>query len=220
MQKYLNLLKDVPLFEHIDAQDIPEMLKCLKATKKSYQKDSFIRCEGDNTDFIGIVLEGTIQILQNDYDGKRTITAAFGAGSMFAEAFACADVPVLPVNVLAATDCVILFLNKKQILHQHGCSDDFHIQLIENLLKIVSRKNILLNQKLRYISHKTTSEKLLAFLTDQARLHHSNEFTIPYDRQALADYLGVERSAMSAEISKLKKNGVLMTHKSYFKLLK
>ena len=83
----------------------------------------------------------------------------------------------------------------------------------------MARKNMLLNQKLNYISHKTTAEKLMAFLNAQAKLHHSPEFTIPYDRQSLADYLGVERSAMSAELSKLRKKGVLITKKNYFKLL-
>jgi CRP-like cAMP-binding protein len=219
MKKYLDLLKDVSLFENINSEDIPEMLHCLKAVKKDYPKDTFIRREGDTVDFIGIVLEGTIQILQDDYNGKRTITAAFGPGAMFAEAFACASISVFPINILAATDCVILLLNKKQIFHQHDSSCHFHDQLIENLLKIVARKNIFLNQKLGYISHKTTREKLLAFLNDQAKQHHSNEFTIPYARQALADYLGVERSAMSAEISKLQKDGVLETHRSYFRLL-
>jgi CRP-like cAMP-binding protein len=219
MNEYIHLLKDISLFENIKPENIPEVLTSLKATKKRYKKDSFIKHEGDKADFIGIVLEGTIHILHDDYNGKRTITASFGAREMFAEAFVFADVPVLPVYVLAATDCVILFLNKNQILYQNESLCNFHDQLIKNLLKIVSQKNMLLNQKLRYLSNKTTREKLLAFLYDQAKRNHSNEFTIPYNRQALADYLGVERSAMSAELSKLQKSGVLETHRSYFKLL-
>jgi CRP-like cAMP-binding protein len=220
MDEYIDLLKNISLFEKIASKDIPEMLACLKATMKKYKKNSFIKNEGDKADFIGIILEGTVHILHDDYNGKRTITAALGPCEMFAEAFVFADVPFLPVNVLAATDCVILFLDKQHILEHDENPCKFHGQLMENLLKIVSRKNMMLNQKLRYISNKTTSEKLMAFLYDQAKLNHSNEFTIPYNRQALADYLGVERSAMSAEIGKLQKSGLIETRRSYFKLLR
>lgn len=219
MEQYFDILKDLPLFEGINSQDIPEMMTCLAAKTKAYKKGNYIKCEDDAADFIGIVLDGTIQILKDDYNGNRRITSAFGPGHLFAEAFSLAATGVLPVSIFAATDCVILFLNVQRILYPcaHGCG--FHSRLILNLLKIVSRKNMLLNQKLSYISHKTTSEKLLAYLFDQAKEKHSLEFTIPYDRQALADYLGVERSALSAEIGKLKKKGILETNRSYFKLL-
>lgn len=219
MEKYFDLLKSLSLFENINASDIPRMLNCLHATVRPYKKDSYIRYAGDTADFIGIVLEGHIQILIDNYDGRRNITATFGSGQMFAEAFACADITSLPADIFAVTDCAILFLNKNQILHQCENVCDFHSHLIQNLLKIVARKNLLLNQKLRILSHNTTREKIMAYLNEQARIHHSNEFTIPYNRQALADYLGVERSAMSAEISKLQKQGLLETNRSHFKLL-
>ena len=218
MEKYLKLLSDMPLFENIDPQDIPAMLNCLHSQRGTFSKDSFIRNEGDPADFIGIVLEGTIQVQQYDFGGNRRIISSASQGEMFAEAISCAEVPALPFSIQAITDCVILFLNEKQILHpcDGGCA--FHSRLIQNLLKIVARKNMQLNQKLRCISRKTTAEKLLHFLDDQAKQHHSYEFTIPYDRQSLADYLGVERSAMAAEISKLQKQGVLETRRNWFRL--
>ena len=218
MNKYLSLLASLPLFENIDPQDIPAMLNCLRAKEDCFPKDSFIRNEGDPADFIGIVLVGTIQVLQYDFGGNRRIISSFSKGEMFAEAISCAEVPELPFSIQATSDCVILFLNEKQILHpcDGGCA--FHNRLIQNLLKIVARKNMQLNQKLRCISHKTTAEKLLHFLDDQAKQHHSCEFIIPYDRQALADYLGVERSAMAAEISKLQKQGILETKRNWFRL--
>jgi CRP-like cAMP-binding protein len=77
-------------------------------------------------------------------------------------------------------------------------------------------KNLAMNQKIRYMSQKTTKDKLIAYLLDQAKQNNSSEFVIPFDRQALANYLGVERSAMSAEISKLKKNGQIDTKGSWF----
>jgi CRP-like cAMP-binding protein len=161
-----------------------------------------------------------VQIYQDDYNGKRNIIAGLGPGTMFAEAFACAGVPELPVSVLAVTDCVILLLRADRLLEPAAGEEALRGQMLRNLLAIVARKNVFLNQKLRIVAHKTTAEKLMAFLNEQARLHHAAEFAIPYDRQALADYLGVERSAMCAEIGKLQKAGVLETHKNRFKLLK
>lgn len=214
-----DLLSQNPLFENIEKKDIPAMLEFLQPHVQSYPKDILIRSEGDTADFIGIVLKGTIRILQYDYNGNRTINASFSVGDIFAEALSCAEIPSLPFSIQAVTDCDILFFNKEKILHQCGSACEFHNRLIQNLLKIVAQKNMKLNQKLYYLSRKTTSEKLLCYLNDQAKLHHSCEFTIPFDRQALADYLGVERSAMSAELSKLQKQGVLLTKRNYFKLL-
>jgi CRP-like cAMP-binding protein len=224
MEQYAALLAGCALFDGIEADHIPALLNSLRAKKLACKKGACIRREGEPADFIGIVLEGTVQIYQDDYSGKRNIIAGFGPGTMFAEAFACAGVAELPVSVLAVTDCVILLLRADRLLEPAAGEEALRGQLIQNLLrnllKIVARKNVFLNQKLRIVAHKTTAEKLMAFLNEQARLHHAAEFTIPYDRQALADYLGVERSAMSAEIGKLKKAGVLETHKSRFKLLK
>lgn len=220
MKNYLSLLHDLPLFEGISESDIPVILKKLGARTKKYTKNNFIRFAGDPADFIGIVLEGNIQILQDDFYGKRSIIATFGKGTLFAEAFACAGVSILPVNIIASDSAEIMFINSNHIFELDGCECGFHHKLITNLLKIMAQKNILLNTKLQYSSHKTTAEKIMAYLNDQARIHKSNEFTISFDRQGLADYLGVERSAMSAEISKLVKLGIIETRRSYFKILK
>jgi CRP-like cAMP-binding protein len=220
MEQYLDLLAENALFAGLSPRHIPELCISLCAKKQAYPKSASIRREGDPADFIGILLEGRVQIYQDDYSGKRNIIAGFGPGTMFGEAFACAGVEELPVSILAVTDCVILFLDARQILSPTAGEEPFHQQIIRNLLQIVAEKNAFLNQKLRILSHKTTAEKLMAFLHEQARLHHGAEFTIPYDRQALADYLGVERSALSAEIGKLKAAGVLETNRSWFRLLK
>ena len=219
MEKYLDLLETIPLFRGITRDDIPVILNRLQATTSDFEKGEYIRSEGDAADFIGIVLEGEIHVLQDDYYGNRNLNFSFQAGDMFAEAFACAGASELPVDILATGKAKILFLNRDMLFGECSKTCEFHSVLIQNLLKIVACKNMLLNQKLSYSSHKTTGEKIMAYLSDQAKLHHSSEFTIPFDRQGLADYLGVERSAMSAEISKLQKQGKLITRRSYFKLL-
>ncbi|MGN1377510.1 MAG: Crp/Fnr family transcriptional regulator [Dorea sp.] len=219
MEKYLDLLETIPLFNGINRNDIPVILNRLKSTASSYEKGEYIRLEGDAADFIGIVLEGEIHVLQDDYYGNRNINFSFHAGDMFAEAFACAEAAELPVDILATSRAYILFLDRSMLFGECRNTCAFHSILIRNLLKIVAGKNMLLNQKLSYSSHKTTAEKIMAYLSDQAKLHHSSEFIIPFNRQELADYLGVERSAMSAEISRLQKQGRLITKRSYFKLL-
>lgn len=196
-------LSKIPLFENISCEKIPDVLKHLDVVEKSYTKDTFIRTEGDCADFIGIVVEGTVHVLQYDYMGNRNITASFSAGDMFAEAISCAGIKSIPFSIMAVSDCRIIFINVQRLFENSDSDNDYHDILISNLLRIVSRKNMLLNQKLHYMSHKTTAEKLLSYLDDQSKLHQSNEFVTPFDRQALADFLGVERSAMSAEISKL-----------------
>ena len=217
MEQYLSLLANMPLFNRIAPEEIPKVLACMQANWKHYPKGMLIRSEGDPADFIGIVLEGAIQVVHFDFRGYRTITASLSVGEMFGESISLAGISELPFAIQAVTDCVVLFLSVGKILQPGACG--FHMQLTQNLLTIVSRKNMMLNRKLHYISRKTTGEKLLSYLDDQAKRHHSNEFTIPFDRQSLADYLGVERSAMAAEISKLQRRGVIETKRSWFRLL-
>ena len=124
------------------------------------------------------------------------------------------------MDIVAAEDCTVMFLNGKTLLNtcDNGCK--FHHTLVRNLLGIVAQNNMYLNQKIKYTSRKTTREKLMTYLNDQAKMKGSNDFTIPFNRQELADYLGVERSAMSAELGKLTKLGILRTQRSHFTLLK
>ena len=208
------------LFRSIPESDIPILLKHLEAYTGQYKKDTFIKMTGDPADFIGIVLSGEIYICQTDFYGNRSIVASFTAGNLFAEAFACAGIAQLPADILAAADCRILFLSSRILFQSCDRCSSFHHQLIANLLGIVSKRNLYLNQKLSYTSRGTTKEKLLAYLSDQAKQNHSNEFTIPFNRQELADYLCVDRSAMSQELSKMKRDGLIDFERNSFTLLK
>ena len=218
--KNFDLLEKMPLFKGIAPSDIPVVLEKLMAYTRKYRKNEFIKNAGDPADFIGIVLKGHIQVIRDDYFGNRSITGVFGPGDLFAEAFSCAGVPALPVDILSFDDSEIMFISRKSIFS--GCDSRcvFHDTLISNLLTINAEKNILLTGRLRYMSCKTTSEKIMAYLSDEARRNNSPEFTIPFDRQGLADFLGVERSAMSTEIGKLVRAGRIETVRSRFKLLK
>ena len=220
INKYSDILHLNPLFKGILPEDFPSVLDRLNSYTKNYKKNEYIRHVGDPADFIGIVLSGEIHIYQDDYYGKRSITASIKEGALFGEAFSCAGIGVLPVDIYASENSTILFLNSNILFSSCDKSCKFYHILTKNLLGIIARKNIYLNQKLKYHSHKTTREKILAYLNDQAKENGSSEFTIPFNRQQLADYLGVERSAMSLEISKLVKQGIIKTQRSHFGLIK
>ncbi len=219
MQEYFTVLQACPLFQGIDRADISGMLDCLGAKLEQARKGAVIWSEGDPADRLGLVLSGSVQIIKEDYYGRTNIVGIAGPGELFGESFACSGTDLLPVSVLAAEDCAYLLLNSKRITVSCCNACAFHSQMIRNLLTIVANKNLQFHQKLEITAKRTTREKLLAYLTSQAKQQGKNSFTIPYDRQALADYLGVERSAMSAEISKLRREGILKSEKCHFTLM-
>lgn len=219
MQEYDAILRKCPLFEGIEAQDMDAMLACLGGKVLKVRKNQIILAEGEKAEFVGIVLEGSVQIVKEDYFGNRSIVTQVDAGELFGESFACANVAALPVSVVAARDSSVMLIDCHRITVSCSNACSFHSRMIFNLLKVVATKNLMFNQKIEVTSKRTTRQKLMTYLLQQAKRAGNNAFTIPYDRQALADYLEVERSAMSAEIGKLRKEGVLESEKNYFRLL-
>ena len=212
------VLSRCPLFAGIAAAEIAPLLSCLGARKVAVEKNQTIFWEGDAATDMGIVLEGAVQVVRDDYYGNRTIVARLEAAGLFAEAFACAALDRYPVSVIAETASTVLILNCQRIMTVCSSSCGFHSRLIRNLLAIVAAKTIQLNQKLELLSHRSIRERLMHYLLSCAKKAGASQFTIPYDRQQLADYLCVERSALSAEISKLQKEGILESRRSWFLL--
>jgi len=219
MKGFFPLLLQCPLFSGVSELAISNLLECLKAQWRPCTKGQFIFYEGDPVRRVGLVLSGSVQILRQEYDGSRSILANIAPGELFGEIFACAGLTHFPVSVQVTQEGQVLFMDFQQLITTCGQACSFHQQVITNLLRILSGKNLILNQKIRCMSQTTTQEKLMTFLLEQAKQHGKPEFIIPFDRQALADYLGVERSAMSAEISKLKKQGRIDTKGSWFHLI-
>jgi CRP-like cAMP-binding protein len=219
MEQFLSVLQSCVLFENIRPEEIRGMLACFDAPLKMAGKNAAILSEGDSAEFVGVLLSGSANVVKEDYYGNRSIVGRVEAGELFAESFACAGVKTMPVSVIANEPCHYLLIHCQRITV--GCANacSFHSQVIFNLLKAVAGRNLEFHQKLEVTAKRTTREKLMAYLLNQAKLHGSSSFTIPFDRQALADYLGVERSAMSAELSKLRDDGVLETNRSRFTLL-
>ena len=216
LKKYLEILKKCPLFEGIEDGDLLKMLVCLGAKTDFYDKKYTILSEETPAKYIGVVLSGSVQVSQVDYYGNRSILSVLVAGEVFAEAFACAEVGSMPVSVIANEPCEIMMIDSSHILHtcQNNCG--FHQRLIFNLLKDLATKTILFHQRIEVTSKRTTRDKLLTYLMMQAKRAGSREFDIPFDRQELADYLEVERSGLSAEIGKLRREGVLDSEKKHF----
>ena len=219
MEKYLDVLKNCELFSGIAEEHVTAMFHCLQAEVRSVVKNQIIFAEGDSAGYVGIVLDGAVMVVKEDYYGNRSVMGTLHPGEMFGETFSCAMPAVFPVSVIASADSRIMLFDCQRVLNSCSNACAFHKQIIFNLVRVLAGKNLQLNRKIEIISRKTTKEKLMAFLMDQAKLHQSGAFTIPYDRQQLADYLGVERSAMSAEIGKLCREGVISCKKSYFELL-
>ncbi len=219
MENYFEILSASALFAGIEAEELQGLLGCLSAKILPVAKSDPVFLEGDPAGFVGLVLEGSIQIVWEDYYGNRSILSQAQTGDLFAEAFSCANVQTLPVSGYASKNSTIMLLDFRKMMTVCSNACRFHNRLIKNLLQVVAQRNLELGQKIRFMSQKTTREKLIAYLLDQAKKADSVEFTIPFDRQALADFLGVERSAMSAELGKLRKTGFLETNGSYFRLL-
>ena len=200
-----------PLFRDIAPADLASLLDCLDARERAYEKGAWLLRRGEWTDRLGLVLSGTVHILREDFWGSRSIVGLAGPGEIFAESYALAGEP-LEVSVLAASDARVLFLRVETALT--GCG-----QLTRNLTALLAEKNLTLTRKMRHMARRTTREKLLSYLSAQALRSGGPEFDIPMDRQQLADYLAVDRSAMSAALGKLRDEGVLEFRKNHFRLL-
>lgn len=220
MKKYNEILESVPLFRGISEEERQQMLDCLRAQQQRFAAGAVILLAGDPADRVGVLLEGRAQVIREEFSGNRTILTGLNPGDLFAEAFACAsgEHKTLPVTVLAVAESVVLWMDYRKILRACPAGCAFHHRLVENMLAVVADKNLMLNRRIGHLSKRSTREKLLSYLSEQAALHGSAAFSIPFDRQQLADYLCVERSAMSTVLSKLREEGVLEVERNRFRL--
>ncbi|MDY3233809.1 MAG: Crp/Fnr family transcriptional regulator [Erysipelotrichaceae bacterium] len=211
-------LKNTPLFHGIREEEIKAMMSCLGAREKHYQKDEVILRAGSPTAEIGLVESGSVNIVVNFYWGSSNIFGHVEKGSIFAENYASIPGQELLCDVVAAEECEILFLNMRQLSSTCSKACSFHNRLIQNLLSISAKKNLGLSSRMMHIAPKGIRDRLLSYLSEQALKNGSSHFLIPFDRQQLADYLGVDRSALSNELSKMQKDGLITYRKNEFTL--
>lgn len=209
-------LQHCPLFHQIEFACIEQMIQKGLAYQKSYQKDDYLYHYGDVISSIGIVMTGSIQIIKQDYLGNNTILASSKENELFAESFAMSHQP-LEVNIKAGASSMILWIPIKEILPASNPAP-FQSVMLQNLMLILSNKNLYLTKRIDVLSQRSTKEKVMTFLYQQAQLQGFDHIVLPYNRQELADYLCVERSALSSLLSQLKKEGLINFHKNKFQL--
>ena len=194
------------------------MLHCLEVRPETYQKDEYILRAGARVEAFGVVITGKVMIIQEDFWGNRNILAAVGAGHCFAETFACSPGAVLNVSVMAQTNVQVLFLSVKRILTTCPSTCSHHSRMIRNLLSELAEKNLRLNEKITHLGQRSRRAKILSYLSAEAQRHGSAEFDIAFSRQQLADYLSVDRSGLSMELSRMQEEGLLEYRKNHFVL--
>lgn len=212
------LLMNTELFSGLTKEEIEETMGCFQFTKKQFNKGETIYHAGDVVHDIGLVISGNVNIESDDAWGNRSILENIGKGHVFAENYASLKEEPLLINVVAADKTEILFINITKLLTPCCNHCAHHNKMIQNLLSLAARKNLMLSRRIFHTTPKTIRGRLLSYLSTQATLHDSRYFTIPFDRQQLADYLGVDRSALSSELGKMKKDGLIDVHKNDFHL--
>ena len=215
---YLFLSKTV-LFRGISPDELQGLFSCLQARTQTYPRGAVICRAGDSVTALGMVLSGRVSIENDDAWGNKSILDHVLPGQVFAETYACVPGAPLMVSVVAAETAEVLFLDIGRILHICSSACGFHSKLIRNLLAIASQKNLNLSRRIFHTSSKSIRGRLLSYLSFQATQHGSRDFEIPFNRQQLADYLSVDRSAMSNELSKMQRDGLLRLERNNFSLI-
>ena len=205
MKKYLPILRNSPFFKGLTDNEILSILHCVNATIISKERNSYVFRAGDSTEVMGLVLSGCVLVIQEDLWGHRNILSKCHTGDFFGEPYAASPGAVLNISVIADEDCEIISLNVQRLLVSCPTACEHH-------------KILILNDKITHVGKRTTRDKLLSYLSAESIRHSSLSFDIPFDRQQLADYLCIDRAAMSTEISKLQKEGYLKTNRKHFEL--
>ncbi len=219
MKKYLPILKESNLFMGMDESAIEEMLLCLSARTQTFGRNETILRSGEQVSSVGMVLSGLAFVEREDFWGNRSIFSEISPGMIFAETYACLSQVPIETSVIASEETTVMFLNVRKILTICTSACSFHSRLIQNLLTTLAQKNMTLTRKIQHISLKTIRDRLLSYLSFESFKAGSSVFEIPFNRQQLADYLSVDRSALSSEISKLQREGILSCDKNKFKIL-
>ena len=219
MKKYIPILKRMEMFAGVLDEELASMLSCLGARLKNYKKGEYVLRQGEHLSDIVVLVEGNLHIQKDDYWGNRSILGQVAIGEMFGEAYVAPNSEALLNDVVAVEDSAVIFFDVKRIITTCPSACRFHSLVVQNIFFAISKKNRKLVQKLGHMSKRTTREKLISYLSEEAKKTNSASFTIPFNRQQLADFLSVDRSAMSNELCKLRDEGLLEFDKNQFKLL-
>lgn len=219
MKEFIPILKKTRLFAGITEAEIGGMLSCLNAKLYHFPKGAYVIRQGEHMTHVTVLVAGELHIQSEDYWGNRTIVSRIGVGELFGEAYLSPTVGGMQNDVVAVADSTVIFFDVRRVMTVCSSACRFHSMVVQNLFYAITEKTQRLMKKLGHMSRRTTREKLLSYLSEEAKIHHSASFEIPFNRQQLADFLSVERSAMSNELCKMRDEGIIEFHKNKFKLL-
>ena len=218
MKNYIHILKRTKLFAGVGDDEISAMLSCLGARLYYYKKGEYVLRQGEHLSDIIVLVEGNLHIQKDDYWGNRSILGQVAVGEMFGEAYVAPESGALLNDVVATENSTVIFFDVRKIITTCSSGCRFHYMIVQNMFFAISDKNRKLVQKLGHMSKRTTREKLISYLSEESKKQNSSSFTIPFNRQQLADFLSVDRSAMSNELCKMRDEGLIEFDKNYFKL--
>lgn len=216
-----NLLRELnsPLFDGIDQEDRMAMLGCIGYYISTFRKGDIVAFEAERMKHVGVVLSGAVDMIKEDIWGNKTMLVRMHTDDVFGETFACGSDNLSVVTFMVSQDAKILFLSFDRVMHSCSMACQFHHRLIENMLRIIANKNRDLMRKVEVVSKRTIREKLLAYLSIQSQTQESRYFEIPLGRVELAEYLCVDRSALTRELVKMKEEGLIDYDKNCFRML-
>ena len=219
MKEYIELLKETQLFCGVSDAEILAMLNCLQARSRKFKKGDYVFREGEHIDNITVLVEGKLLVQQDDFWGNRSIVNVIRIGEMFGEAYVAPESGAILNDVVAEENSTVIFFDVRRILTVCSTACRFHSMVVQNLFFAISEKNRKLVQKIGHMSKRSTRAKLLSYLSGEAKRHNNRHFTIPFNRQQLADFLCVDRSAMSNELCKMRDEGLVEFDRNEFTLL-
>jgi CRP-like cAMP-binding protein len=220
MRKFIPPLLACRLFDGIKIEEIEKLLDCFHARSRKFEKDAYIFMENDEISAMGIDISGAVHLVRDDFWGNRTIIARIAAGEIFAESFACGKTGRLPLSVIAVEKTEALFIHTQKISTVCTSACPFHTIFLNNMIQELAGKNIILVNKIQHITQRSTREKLISYLSAEAQKSGSSSFDIPFNREELAEFLSVDRSAMSSELGRMRTDGLLTFRKNHFTLFK
>lgn len=218
MKEYIGILKKTKLFAGVGDNEIEAMLSCLGATLRKYKRGEYVLRAGEYIHNLTVLVEGALHIQRDDYWGNRSIVNQISAGEMFGEAYLSPESGALLNDVVAAEDSTVMLFDVNRIFSICPSACKFHSLAVKNLFFEVAEKNRKLVAKIGHMSQRTTRDKLFSYLSDEAKRQKKSTFEIPFNRQQLADFLSVDRSAMSNELCKMRDDGLLTFQKNRFTL--
>ena len=219
LENFYNQIKTSPVFYGMNDEELKGLLECFHARIRRYEKGDMIIRQGDMISNIYLILSGGVNIEKDSYWGRRIIISRLGKNENLALSFVGSKDVEANIDAISVEDTLVLVLSYEKCTSMCRNACTRHKILINNLFQILSKENIELIQKIENVSQKSIRDKLLTYLSNEAQKKHSNSFDIQFNRQDLADYLNVDRSAMSFELSKLQKEGLISYNKNHFELL-